>query len=640
MMHLLDLDDAALTALAPLGVVRRARKDLEAGRARIAEHDEKVAKVEADGHTVRIDTRGPAAARCTCPAGGICRHVVMAVMAVNATQPPRSTPTKTAVAGLCELPEATLIRFAKADWRAATRLATSILAGPSRAKISENGAHCTVTLDGAPAPVIFMAGQKLSGAICKGPKTSIRILITAAAILVRACHGIALLQAPGEDASEEGLPQAFLEDAAQKLAQSVKTVLTGTAPLAAEILFDLAISARVEAAPRLTSELQHLSRQAQRAGSHDIHFEQEAFLMEAARTFALLQALKQQPKDPVLTGVPRRDYKPAAACDLWLLGGTVWSNDIGARGFTAHAFSPTDRRWYSVGSARAAGADPAFEPHSVYHLSLWGAGTPQSLMGFALHLPEPMVTDDASISLTLPKPAHKLRQVSLKDLIEAGVAQDHWAALRAGLNTRLGSGLCRRALPAPALLAPAQCSEVVFNELSQEHEWAAVDKAGDRIILTLPANDEERARRLADEVTQGTALLTEAAASADSLTFKPIALLKDTRDGLQVINLRLDEWPRAGGFFKGVKLPWKWRPALTAQRQDPLLERVQRTLEAAIEILAGAPPKDIATLVRSCEAAGLLTLAQAIQRMHPQDIPSVLAAVYLASEIQTAISRA
>ena len=74
-----SFDDAALAALASAGLMKRALKDRETETAEIVTLTEVLAQVIVEGFTVTIPPKGPAAARCTCPAPGICRHIVHAI---------------------------------------------------------------------------------------------------------------------------------------------------------------------------------------------------------------------------------------------------------------------------------------------------------------------------------------------------------------------------------------------------------------------------------------------------------------------------------------------------------------------------------------------------------------------------------
>ena len=80
-------DTAALEALASAGAVRRAVRDVEEGKVRVLSRDDGSAVVEAGGQRVEIGAEGPRAARCACPATGLCRHVLAAVLALRADAP-------------------------------------------------------------------------------------------------------------------------------------------------------------------------------------------------------------------------------------------------------------------------------------------------------------------------------------------------------------------------------------------------------------------------------------------------------------------------------------------------------------------------------------------------------------------------
>jgi hypothetical protein len=632
-------DDAALEAIAPKGVVRRARRDFEAGVATVRERTGSTAVVDAEGQTVTIDARGPKAARCTCPAGGVCRHILVAVMAVNAAAVP-ATPEATetgpsAADEICALTQAELTAFAGADWATAITLAAASAESP----IVESGRNCTVELAGAPTGVTFIAGLGLKGAAFKGAKSRRRVVVTASAILLRQKRGIALDAAEAEPATaKDGVTQDYLDDAAQKLARSVRIVLKAASPVAADILFDLAISARAEAAPRLTAKLRGLARQAGRAATRDVQFEPDAFLAEAATTFALIQALKVQPTEAALTGAVRRDYEAAPAFELWMLGATTWRTDTGARGLTLHGFAPADRRWRSVSIARGAGMDPSFDPRAAYRMPLWGAGVANGLMGRGLHLAEPLVAGDQTIAPSLKQAAVLGSSIrNLNALIEAGAAATAWHVVRQDLSLRLGDGLRRRPTPVPVLLAPASYGGLAFNDFAQCYEWDVFDAAGDRLLFSMPSDAHELARRLSGTALRSHLVLAEARADLGRPVLTPITVLFNAANGVEVVNFDLDYWSQSGSLQAALNAATQLitrRAPPTAAARGPLLDLSRRALDAAVSTCAGAQVADVNDISRGCEAAGLLALASAVDRMEVRkNIESSLATAYLASEV-------
>ncbi|MGM7421903.1 hypothetical protein [Cellulosimicrobium sp. CpK407] len=73
-------DDAALATLANAGLVRRARKDVAAGKVEVIELRGDGAALSVGGVRVELDARGPVGARCACPTPGACQHVVAACL--------------------------------------------------------------------------------------------------------------------------------------------------------------------------------------------------------------------------------------------------------------------------------------------------------------------------------------------------------------------------------------------------------------------------------------------------------------------------------------------------------------------------------------------------------------------------------
>jgi hypothetical protein len=635
-------DDAALEALAPKGVVRRARRDLEAGLSSVTERDAKNATVNADSETVRIDGRGPKAAQCTCPATGICRHILLAVMTLNAAAGSNTSSEAvdagpTATAELCALTQAEIQSFAGADWGAALALANS----SPVSTIEESGRNCAVEITDSPAGVTFLAGLGLKGAAFKGPKTRARIIVAAAALIVRAKHGVALVAGAEEDAAPAAtLSQDYLDDAARKILHSTRMVLAGASPIAADTLFDLAISARAEAAPRLTSQLRGLTKQAGQASKRLVQFEPEAFLADAARTYALIEALRRTPDDPALTGVVRRDYAPAPAMDLLVLGAVRWSTESGARGLTLHGFAPLEERWHSIVQARGPGADPTFDPRLAFTMPLWRAGAANTLIGKILHLPAPLISADGAIALTLPEtPTVRGSIHQARSLLENGAAINAWSQLRSDIAMRRGAGLHRRATPLPALIAPTRFGALSYDDFTQNYEFQALDAFGDAVRLVFDSQSQLDARRLS-ESGRPPFLLVETTGDPDRPALRPIAVVHDGASTLEVINLTLQTWTRDTRSPLGALQDLLPRKAAAARiAQDPLADLARRALVEATIVGAGEPAPNVAQLEQSCDAAGLSTLAAALRRMSvTRDAPAVMATAYVASETLASLS--
>jgi hypothetical protein len=152
----------------------------------------------------------------------------------------------------------------------------------------------------------------------------------------------------------------------------------------------------------------------------------------------------------------------------------------------------------------------------------------------------------------------------------------------------------------------------------------------------MPAEAYDTARRLSGIALRSHLVLAEARADLGRPVLSPIAALFNITDGIEVVNFDLDHWPKSGGLHAALDAAQQLisRRAPPTAAPGPLLDLSRRALDAAVSTCAGAPVADVEQIGRGCEAAGLLALASAVERMDARkDIESSLAAAYLASEV-------
>ena len=95
-VQLRRFDDDALVALANKGLLRRAQKDLEKNQPVTVEDASDRVTVSLGDIRVSFDARGPAHAKCSCPAASVCQHILAAVIflqkssATTAEEPQRA----------------------------------------------------------------------------------------------------------------------------------------------------------------------------------------------------------------------------------------------------------------------------------------------------------------------------------------------------------------------------------------------------------------------------------------------------------------------------------------------------------------------------------------------------------------------
>lgn len=636
-------DEAALSALASVGVVRRATRDLAAGKATVSARDETSATVDADGQDVFVDGGGPGAAKCDCPATGICRHVILAILVLRESAAETgetvadAVPVRSALEDILALSEDDLRKFAGADWDKAIRQASV----SNDATVTEDGANLSVQLPDADKPVMVLAGLGLQGAVFKGPKTTKRRVVTAAALVVRIKSGGQSLDGlMTEDASGETLTEDFLENARDAVVDLAGAVLGGGSTIAEERVFDLAISARAHAAPRLTALLRLLARQARRARAHHVAYDDARFLSEAATTCALTHALKLNPTAPALTGVLRRNYAERDDIEVTLVGAVQWSGESGARGARIHAVDAGTGTWYSAGQARGAGMDPSFTPGSVYNAPLWGLATVDTLIGKTVRLKSPRISSDNQIAWD-GATAVAASKNFIDTLQASGVLHASWAAARADIATRMPGGLEWTGNSVPVLIAPSSIGDIAFDDIGQIYHMIARDAAGAPLRLTVSADNLEDVEWLHRNHGTLDALLCEATVADLSLRITPVTAFLHRAGDLKCVNLTFDPAHarfEGGAAALGGRIQSFLKKTFTARQTatitGPIETTCHRAFDAVAEVLRFGNTRAIAAIASDAEGLGLSTLASALNRFEGSHlVEDGLRAAYVAGEI-------
>lgn len=625
-------DEQALIALTSKGLLRRAVKDLEAGDCKLTDRAIDRATLQVHGETVQISAKGPGAAQCTCPATGICRHILAGVLLLKAETSDEAPAGASAADEIVALDEARLIKFAGADWGPAQRLA-----GQSAAFQSE-GASCTVLLSERDTQVTFIFGQALGDAAYKGPKSRRRLFITAAALLIRMKAGI-LISPDHREPDENTVDPAFCGDVQETLEQALFSTFSGSAELAAEVLFDRAISARAVAAPRLASQLRALSNGARKSAARSIEFNPTNYLEAAARCYALSRALAKNPADLSLSGALARNYRTTDPMNLWILGSRRWETKAGARGLTTYAMNTETGNWHTHVTARGAGIDLSFEPRSAYFGSLWGAGTPASLKGKTLYLTQPRISVDGQIASTLSQSA-SIGEAHLPGNFVAQQACSSWSTLRASISARMGRGLRRVANPVPALIRPERFGEMHFDDLAQFYHFEMIDTSGAKLMLEVGSTNDQLAPDLFAARAQIQALVVETSIRENGWSIQPVSVITQENGQFSITNLDFEPVSAERRFGNWLQ---QLRGKLVAfsETSSPETLRLCRLCDETAEVLVDAvsTPTLGQTVLPRLEAAGLSFLADATSRAIQSRKPSeILAAAYLVSELRAELS--
>jgi hypothetical protein len=530
-LHLDRLDDATLEAASSPGLLRRARNDLASGNARVLRHEEHEVQVELEEARVTLGEGGLAGARCTCPAGDLCRHVLTAILLLRGDAPEEKgeSPAQKDPDPVAEILAFTPAKLRKAFGAALLELAVQGLPGAEAVNITRVGAICVVRMQGCPE-VRYTAGLGVAAMQVEAEAPRARELCAQALLAVRRAHQKPHPVRAGQRQTAAGLA-ALLATADTLVIEWARSGLAVAPAALAGRLLDGAIAARAAGLVRLASELRRLAEDVRRRRERISDLEPAASLRAAARTYALLEALRRHPDDLQLRGQARDRYKAAGALTLIGCGYEIWRTPAGARGVTGHFYEPARRRWLSASLARAAGQDPLFVPEeAVDREAVWGA-TLARLSVSEVSVRNAAISPAGRLSLSRSVRA-ELRPLTLRRqrirAWEGSVAD--WDLLDVRARTRLGPHLrAAHRDTEVAVLLPVKIGSPVFDEVAQELVLSLQDRQGRVLPLRVPSQPHLERRLQALQASVATkppeAFFVTLTLSGERLQVSPYALL-------------------------------------------------------------------------------------------------------------------
>ncbi|HWB09223.1 MAG TPA: SWIM zinc finger family protein [Pirellulales bacterium] len=363
------LDDDALAAMANKGLLRRARKDLEQASGEILESGDDGLRVRLGGETVVVPAN-PVQARCSCPAGGVCRHVLAALVFLREKLPagPPEEGAFPSAAGpaahmLADLDDEALRRWAG---KPLLRRATKALAEGLQAELDER-ATLVVRFPARNIVCRLVPGAGLAGWLCSCPADGVCEHRVAAVLAWQVAHGRRTI-----DVEAAVLPAADeAPRTREEVLASVREVLgemfgVGLARLSTasnQRLQTLAVSCHGVQLPRLERWLAVLAEETGRSLRRDAQASTARLLERGARVWALSVALARPTAR--LVGQHRTRYEPVGRVSLVGVGAERWKSKSGFVGLTVYFWDESLGDWCTWTEARPVGV-PGFDPVKRY----------------------------------------------------------------------------------------------------------------------------------------------------------------------------------------------------------------------------------------------------------------------------------
>jgi hypothetical protein len=622
-----NYDDAALAALASAGLLRRAAKDVEAGKVGWSPDDSAdggaaAGIVLADGQHVRLAAAGPGAASCDCPAPGICKHILAAALWLRAapqsmpaaqaasaapaaapSAPEPAAPTVDVLAEVLALDQAAVF---KAAGLAAARKAAGLQGELDGAAIAVQGAVLAITLPGLELVCRYVAGAGYEGMVSEAEPRLRKALHLLALGAVWRAHGRAVAWPASVTTSSEPAdtaPAGLDADERRFLAQAralVHEICAGgwshVGDIAGPQLRALATSARVESFPRLAGLLRGLAGTADLLARRDFGADERQALRLAAEIHALTEALEVAGAAGAhdsgvllarLRGSAQRSFSAQDRLELLPLGAYWWEGRSGARGLTTAFWDPAAGRVRAAVLARRDGSDPGFSKAGAWTQgALWpGAGAPAMLAGSSLVLEQPRLAEDGRLAVGGATRAGTLPGWPLRDGRWQQAGFDDWGMLRAAVAA--GAGLLGERLEL-ALLRPGACEAPRLDEVRQEIRWRVHDRQRQALVLRLPYEAWKRGRldNLEAWAVSGApiaGIVARLERSSDGIFLEPVSLLVE-RDGKpHPVALDFDAGPARPTFAATITRMLGKRTAPAAAAAPPGYLRVLDALLARLE---------------------------------------------------------
>lgn len=504
-----------LESLANKGLLRRAGKDLERGEVGAFAMEENGLSVTVGGHRVTLVEAGPAKAHCTCPAPGVCQHILAACLQLMTE--PSAAPTGSARYEWLAISATDLLAaFGLPTLRAAHELSLA-----HEANVVDAGT-LTVRFPTLNAEVIALPGAGLAGIIVNGPAERRIPLIAATALLaVRRAAGIDW--EPPELAGTAAVPlhrDAVLTTAAALLEEAIASGLARLAPALVERFDAVAVSAQATGLHRLGLLLQRVATEASDWLQRRPHADLSRLFGEMATAYALVHAAPN-----LAAGTARESYVEIGGIDLTGVAAWPWETPSGYQGLTLLLWDAANSQWNTWTDARPKAFQGDFTGTArFFQPGPWeGAESPAQLARSKFRLVNAKRNRWGRLSSSSQSKALITGTASLADL----PATTDWSQLAAAPAIGLRERDPRAAFQ---VLQPAAWLRRPFDPISQSLEWQLLDTNGSPLEMQLAFSDLARPaihyfEALDPAVLDGARLLARCFHAPNQWLAQPLALI-------------------------------------------------------------------------------------------------------------------
>jgi len=512
---LATFDEAGLVALANVGLVRRARKDLEAGGVSHEETDTAII-VRGPDWSVTMPRDGPTKATDTTKATGITRQILAATIYLRDTWVGVSSPieapgdSRPPLAKIEPPPGESLAETVLAlsvgdlrKWAGKTALRDAfavVTPAPDVEVETHAGLVIRLVKHGVEARLFAGSGGKPTDLLDSMKSTAPRAHHVRWAVI--AVLAFQLSRGKVIDRGEAvaaagptGAPvtrEQVLQSARELFASMVTTGLAHLSDRSAQRLFTLSVSATALMLPRLSRLVRSIADDVQLALDRNATAETHRLFGRLYTADALARALLAAGDSPParLAGKPRTEYDLAGDLTLAGVGAFPWQTASGFEGVTALFWDLGNNRFLTWTASRPVSTPGRFTAEGSYrNETIWNCGPAEHLARSLIHVRAARVNPAGRLSGGKETTAESLEQTQPNRIDFGNRVFDDWGALATHAANTYPIGLAElQPLDRIVVLKPATWGEREFDELRQCFCWPIADAAGQELVLTLPWN--------------------------------------------------------------------------------------------------------------------------------------------------------
>ncbi|WP_265497635.1 SWIM zinc finger family protein [Providencia rustigianii] len=665
----LHYDDDALAVFANVGLLRRARKDLENNKV----DPESLADGTfiSDGQQVTLDPQGIQKSRCDCSATGCCKHILAAVLWVQSHNHEQSADVEPESSGSIELepllPEllsldsqALIKQNSKPDCRLAVKIVQD---WQDRSLILDDQSNqLKIFIPQYEEPVIYIRGNGFQGILSSLPEKQQKALhLAVIAKLFIQCHQPwnwpeDLIQANPHQQKLSDDEHKVLETIQRFIHDMLRQGLSHISQSSAAQLHLLNMSARAEGLPRLANYLKRLSHQVKLLAQRHFTMDEGQVLRFIAQISAYLYQLAHANESQITTlrAFGRRHYDTKTEIlSLMPIDAQWWQTQSGAIGATLSFWDHQENNVVQCSQARVNSLDTTFNRRNVWQtLAIWKQ-TADNLMRGRFELHAPRISDEGKLSASGESYA-----ISRDKLISF----DDYQSLKSQLGftdwqvaVEYLSNLAEEVQFEPIVLHIASYEPLQWNEIEQCVIWPVCDIYQNRVFLRLnwqgsENNQIEELRFITQKGWDIQAISLQANENQQHLQLIPKTLWLKKEQGIELFYLDFDAIPRkkqASQFMTTIAeyMAKKQRDNLAFAPEPTLAQQITRPIFSVLETqgctgrqrLSENQSNELSDVVRTLQDLGMLWFAKLLDnylQIDNQTPESLLKLVYLCDQFE------